>query len=728
MMHIKNLYNRIRRKSEAGCRKTARKKIAGLYGMLIPMFFFAACNAQNQRPAHTNALINESSPYLLQHAHNPVDWYPWGEEALAKARTENKLLVISIGYAACHWCHVMEHESFEDTTVSRIMNEHFVSIKIDREERPDIDAIYMTACQMASDQGCGWPLNAFALPDGRPVWAGTYFPRKNWIEILEYFVKLWEEEPEKLEEYAGKITEGIRSVEQIPTGSGSLDLSAAPLETTLENILENIDFRKGGRQGQPKFPMPTNYEFLLEAAYRLENDRAREAAAVTLHEMAKGGIYDHLGGGFARYSTDADWHIPHFEKMLYDNAQLVSLYAKAYQYAGEPLYRRIAEETLQFIDREMTSPEGGFYSSFDADSEGEEGKFYVWRKNEIDSILQDPELTRIFCSYYNITSKGNWTEEQTNVLFVRKDLESVAAQLGLMPAAVEEGLKDAQSKLFDARARRVHPGLDDKALTSWNALMLQAYVDAFKAFGEERYRQTALKSARFLMDNMLQENDRLNRNYKDGRSVINAFLDDYAHLIQAFSSLYEITFDEAWLTKAQSLTEYTLQHFYDPESGLFFYTSDEDPELIARKKELEDNVIPASNSIMAHNLHTLGLYFYRQDFLEKARRMLANMQGVILESDAPTYYTNWYRLYLDLLQPPYEVAIVGPDWEAKRAALQQRYLPHAIFLGGAGEGQLELLQDKLIEGETRIYVCQDKVCKLPVTEVQQALELMRTTE
>lgn len=697
--------------------------------ILIALPLFNACTPQgtDRSHAHINALINESSPYLLQHAHNPVNWYPWKEEALAKAKAENKLLIISIGYAACHWCHVMEHESFEDTTVSRIMNEHFVSIKVDREERPDIDDIYMTACQMATGRGCGWPLNAFALPDGRPVWAGTYFPKKQWIEILEYFVKLYQEEPEKLEEFAGKITEGILANDQIEFDAETSPLTTAQLEEATTAMLADIDFTNGGRQGSPKFPMPNNYEFLLSMAKQYQNEEAAKAVEITLTEIAKGGIYDHLGGGFARYATDSRWHIPHFEKMLYDNAQLVSLYSKAFQFTRNPLYERVVRETLEFINREMTSPEGAFYSSFDADSEGEEGKFYVWQQAEIDSILQDPQLSELFGAYYNITKSGNWKEEKTNVLYVRKDLEDIAGRMNLPLPKAQELLALAKDKLFRARTQRTYPGLDDKILTSWNALMLLAYTDAFRAFGDESYRQAALNNARFIQEKVLQPDFRLNRNYKDGQSVINAFLDDYAHVIQAFTGLYEITFDEAWLQQAQELANYALAHFFDQETNLFYYTSDEDPALIARKKELADNVIPASNSTMARNLHTLGLYFYREDFLEKARQMLAAMENTIMESSTPTYYSNWYLLYQHLLNPPYEVAIVGADWETKRSEMQRHYLPNALFLGGAVEGSLQLLENKLIEGETRIYVCRDKICKLPVTEVDRAVEMMPDT-
>ena len=672
---------------------------------------------------YTNALIDESSPYLLQHAHNPVNWRPWKEEALALAKEENKMLIISVGYAACHWCHVMEEESFEDTTVSRIMNKFFIPIKVDREERPDVDDIYMTACHMATGRNCGWPLNAFALPDGRPVWAGTYFPKKQWTEILEYFTKLWQDEPEKLLEYAEKLTDGIQENEKIEFSESGAPLTAEILEEAAGQTLKNIDFKKGGRMGSPKFPMPNNYEFLLESAFQTGDEQRMQAVDVTLQEMAKGGIYDQLGGGFARYSTDDRWRVPHFEKMLYDNGQLVSLYSKAYQHTQNPDYARIVEETLDFIQREMTSPEGGFYSSYDADSEGEEGVFYVWRKEEIDSILKDKRTSDLFCQYYNVSKNGNW--EGKNILYITDELEKAAAQAKISLSQAQEIISGAKNKLFKARTQRVYPTLDDKVLTSWNALMLQGYVDAYKAFGKETYRQAALKNAQFIQQNMIQADYRLNRNYKDGKSVINAFLDDYANLIQAYIGMYEITFDAEWLQLALELGQYTQKHFFDESTGLFFYTSDQDPALIARKKETADNVIPASNSVMARNLQAFGLYFYREDLLDLSREMLAKMEKNIREDGQAGFYSNWWQLYQDVLKPPYEVAIIGPDWEAKRAEMQSNYLPNAIFLGGASEGDLKLLENKLVEGETRIYVCQEKVCKLPVTEVDRALELMR---
>ncbi|MCB0579988.1 MAG: thioredoxin domain-containing protein, partial [Phaeodactylibacter sp.] len=391
------------------------------------LLFLWACNAQTgNEPPYTNALVHESSPYLLQHAHNPVDWNPWGEAALKKARDEDKLLLISIGYAACHWCHVMEEESFEDTTIARIMNEHFVPVKVDREERPDVDNVYMTACQMASDGSCGWPLNAFALPDGRPVWAGTYFPKGQWKDILEYFIKVYAEERDKLEAYAGRLAEGIQASGRPKPVEEAVLFTEEEMGEVVEQFLNNIDFKKGGRPGAPKFPVPNTYEFLLQYHHLAGNEKALEAVTATLDNMGNGGIFDHLGGGFARYSTDADWKVPHFEKMLYDNAQLASLYSKAWQVTKKERYREIVFQTLEFIGREMTSPEGGFYSSLDADSEGEEGKFYTWQKAEVDSILADERRSAVFCDFYQVKKGGNW--EHINVLYRKDNVEKILTE------------------------------------------------------------------------------------------------------------------------------------------------------------------------------------------------------------------------------------------------------------------------------------------------------------
>ena len=671
---------------------------------------------------YTNKLIDESSPYLLQHAHNPVNWYPWGEEALSKAKKEDKIVIISIGYAACHWCHVMEHESFEDSTVAKMMNDNFVCIKVDREERPDVDDIYMTACNLVSGSG-GWPLNAFALADGRPFWAGTYFPKDKWMDIMEQFIELKKENPDRLIESANKITEGVQSVDAIEIQTNDIDYTIPNLDKITSTFIGLIDFEDGGRKGEPKFPMPNNYEYLLKYNYLTGNEKALEAVTTTLDKMALGGIYDQLGGGFARYSVDAYWLAPHFEKMTYDNAQLVSLYSQAYRKTKNPLYKTVVDQTLEYTKREMTSPENGFYSSLDADSEGEEGKFYTWSKDEVDSLLVDETINSLFNEYYNVKKIGNW--EHTNILHITESLEKVAKKHKLSTADAGEKLANAKSILFKHRAKRIRPGLDDKILTSWNALMIKGYIDAYLAFDNPDYLQSAINNANFLVDKQLQNDNRLNRNYKDGKSSINAFLDDYAVTIDAFVFLYQATFDEKWLYKADDILSYVKEHFFNSETAMFDYTSKLDPPLVAKKAEYTDNVIPASNSIMARNLYNLGTLLYKPEYQSMSKQMLKNMTAQIETSAMPSFYSNWLQLYLDNTFAPYEIAIIGSDSQKKKLQLTKNYLGNALLLGGNSEGSLALLKDKMMEGETTIYVCQNKVCKIPTTDIEKAFELAK---
>ncbi|MDA8692663.1 thioredoxin domain-containing protein [Saprospiraceae bacterium] len=678
-------------------------------------------NTQNHSNKKANKLINESSPYLLQHAYNPVNWQPWGEEALAEAKKEDKLMIISIGYAACHWCHVMEHESFEDSLVASIMNENFVPVKVDREERPDVDDVYMTAAHLVNGRG-GWPLNAIALPDGRPIFAGTYYPKDQWIDILTQISQLKEENPEKLKESAQKITEGITSSNIIAVNEDEFSHSQDELVSFVDRTIQTFDRKYGGRMGAPKFPMPNSYEFLMKYYWHTGKNNALETVEIGLDNMAKGGIYDQLGGGFARYSTDEFWLAPHFEKMLYDNGQLVSVYADAYKITKSPLYKNVIEETLEFVDRELTSKEGGFYSSLDADSEGVEGKFYVWSESEIDSLITDTDAANLFKDYYDVSKKGNW--EHTNILNVRKGIDQFAKDKKMSVTDVASSIDKSKAILMKERDKRIRPGLDDKVLTSWNALMMTGYIDAFAALGNKEYLDRALTNANFIVNKQMQPDGRLNRNYKDGVSSINAFLDDYALTINALVKLYQVTFDKQWLDQALKLEAYCVEHFYNDETKMYDYTSDLDPPLIAKKAEYTDNVIPASNSSMARSLFALGTLTYNKDYLDKSKQMLNNMLPQMTESTYLSFYSNWYQLLLDHIKPPYEIAVIGPDAQTISQNLSKHYLANSLILGSNGDENMELLTDKFQEGQTTIYVCQNKACKLPVTDVDKALKLI----
>ena len=681
---------------------------------------FSSCAAQEEKPvkqnhAYTNALIHESSPYLLQHAHNPVNWHPWSDDVLQKAKAENKLVIISIGYAACHWCHVMEHESFEDVEVAKYMNDNFVCIKVDREERPDVDQIYMTASQLISGSG-GWPLNALALPSGKPFYAGTYFPKENWLKMLRYFVDAQAKNPKQLLNQAEKITQGIRQTENIVFSNQSSVATLDEINKTVNVWKNKWDLEKGGENIAPKFPMPSNWEYLLEYNNLTQNKDALKAVTVTLDHMARGGIYDQLGGGFARYSTDMDWKAPHFEKMLYDNAQLVTLYSHAYQCLQNPLYKKVVTETLEFIETELSANNGGFYSSLDADSEGEEGKYYVWSYDEIAQILNNN--APLFIDYYNIEKAGNW--EHSNNILLRKDNENkLIKKYNLTAVEIEQKIATAKKIVLKVRSQRIKPRLDDKSLTAWNALMIKGYLDAYRAFGEKEYKNKALKCANFLIEKMLAKDGELKRNFKNKKASIHGLLDDYAFTIAAFISLYQATFDEQWLNQAKQLNEYVLINFYDKKSGMFFYTHQEYSNLIARKMEVSDNVIPASNSEMAKNLLKLSLYFNDTSYYSISKQMLMNVQNNIRKN--VRYYSNWGSLELQFIQAPFEIAIVGKNAQKMRAEFQQNYTPNVIFLGGKTEGTLPLLQNKLAPGSTTIYVCRNKACNLPTTDITNAI-------
>lgn len=652
-----------------------------------------------------NHLGKETSPYLLQHAHNPVDWYAWGQEAFSKARAENKPILVSIGYSACHWCHVMERESFENEELAQIMNKHFVNIKVDREERPDVDAIYMDAVQAMGVNG-GWPLNVFLMPDGKPFYGGTYFPPQNWKRLLYAVSEGFQNHLPDIQKSAEGFTSNMISLETEKYGlvAESPAFESEELDIMYQKLAHSFDPTWGGFERSPKFPMPSIWLFLMR--YIHDNPSAKEKAlehlTLTLNKITMGGIYDQIGGGFARYSVDGEWFCPHFEKMLYDNGQLLSVYVEAYSLTQLPIYQQTVYETIGWLSREMTSPEGGFYSALDADSEGEEGKYYVWTKAEIDAILGADSVQ--YCRAYQVTDTGNW-EHGVNILWKNHTF-------------LNSDFKEQNAKLLAAREQRIRPGLDDKILCSWNGLALKGLVDAYRVFGEEDFLVLALKNAHFIKDKMLLDSQ-LWHSYKNGEAKIQGFLEDYAAVIDAYTSLYQVTFDEKWLHIAEKLTIYVYQNFWDEEDELFFFTDQNAEALIARKKELFDNVIPSSNSMMARNLYTLGLILDRQDFVDIAYLMLAKVKSLVLKN--ADYLSNWACLATQMVTPTAEIAIVGVDCLKVRAKLEERYYPNKVLSGTKLKSDLPLLENRVaLSEQTNIYVCYNKTCKLPVQTVEEA--------
>ena len=696
------------------------------YITLLLYITLICCKGQNSKSmAHpfTNDLIHETSPYLLQHAHNPVNWKAWNNKTLNEAKASQKLMLISVGYAACHWCHVMEHESFEDSLVAQVMNDNFINVKVDREERPDVDQVYMNAVQLMTGRG-GWPMNVIALPDGRPIWGGTYFKKEQWISALTQISKLYKENPEKLTEFADKLEQGIKSMDVVALNTDAPVFEKDFIDESIKKWSKQFDHRNGGLNRAPKFMMPNNYHILLRYAHQNKDEKLMDFVNLTLTKMAYGGVYDHIGGGFSRYSVDPVWHVPHFEKMLYDNAQLVSLYSDAYLLSKNELYKDIVTETLAFVEREMMANNGAFYSSYDADSENEkgeleEGAYYVWTKEDLKLVLK--EDFQLFFDYYNINNYGLW--EHNNYVLIRKDdNETILKKYNLTPDELTNKKRDWKQILSSLRNTRPKPRLDGKTLTSWNALMLKGFVDAYKVFGDKHYLEVAIKNAEFIMANQHREDGGLFHNFKNGKSTINGYLEDYATTIEAFLDLYEQTLDHKWLFTARDLANYTFDHFQDGTSKMFYFTSDEDANLVSRTIEYSDNVIPASNSIMAKNLFKLAHYFDNGHFSKTAMTMLNNVKPQIQEY-APGY-SNWLDLMLNYAYPFYEVAIVGDDAFNKISELNSKYLPNIILAGNTKESNLPLLANRYVDDQTFIYVCVNKACKLPVLEVEKAFSLI----
>ncbi|KAA9356771.1 thioredoxin domain-containing protein [Larkinella humicola] len=684
-----------------------------------------------------NRLAQESSPYLLQHAHNPVDWFPWGPEALQKAQQENKPILVSIGYSACHWCHVMERESFENESVASVMNDNFVCIKVDREERPDVDAIYMDAVQAMGVQG-GWPLNVFLMPDAKPFYGLTYLPARQWMNLLTSVRSAFAEHPDQLAESAEGFAKQLNMsvTEQYYLTDAAPAFTRELLEAMYQKLAGSFDSVKGGPRRAPKFPMPSIYGFLLRYYHVTKNEEAQNHIRRTLDFMALGGIYDQIGGGFSRYSVDDQWFAPHFEKMLYDNGQLVTLYSEAYSLTQSPLYRQTVFQTIAFLQRELTSPEGGFYSALDADSEGVEGKFYTWTTAELQAILEDD--FNWFSELYHIAPDGNWEEHAgvgRNILHRVVLDEDFARRQGWTKEELADKLSAAHQKLMVVRDRRIRPGLDDKMLCSWNGLMLKGLVTAYRVFGEVSFLDLAERNARFILEKLTRpETGQLWHSYKsgvrdqEGVATITAYLEDYAAVIDGFLALYQATFKDEYLLEADRLARYTLDYFWDEEDHLFFFTDQAGEPLIARKKEVFDNVIPASNSMMAHNLYTLSLLLEKPvdgapAYTDLLTAMLGRVQPLLQQN--ADYLTHWAALYAMRVQPTAELAIVGPDAEQFRREIDQRFYPNKILAGTLTESDLPLLVNRTtVNGKTAIYVCYNRSCQLPVTSVEAAFSIL----
>jgi uncharacterized protein len=685
-----------------------------------------------------NRLKNETSPYLLQHADNPVDWYPWGDEAFQTAREQNKPVLLSVGYSSCHWCHVMAHESFEDEATAKIMNALYVNIKVDREERPDVDDIYMQAVQAMTNHG-GWPMTVFMFPDGRPFYGGTYYPNTprhgmpSFVQVLQSVHEAYIGQRKALEQQADNLHQSLkRDVLGIGRDDDS-GLTIDLLDQSAKKIMSNFDKMNGGFGTQPKFPQVMNLEYLLRYYDRTKDEEALHIVSFTLKKMAHGGIYDQIGGGFSRYSVDAQWLVPHFEKMLYDNAQLSRLYLHAYQITGDMFFKYIAEEIYDYILREMTAPDGGFYSTTDADSEGEEGKFFVWSIDEVKEALAPieddvPNASKIAISYFGMSQGGNF--EGSNILNLPNEIDDVAERLDMTGDDLQKAVIAIKDRLYAVRTSRVHPGLDDKILTSWNGMMLASLAEGARVLKRDDYLVGAERAGEFLMDSMVDERGRLYRTHKDGRSKLNGYLEDYANAIDAMLELYQSTFVEKWFAEARRLADIALEHF-QTEDGGFYDTSDDHEELITRPRNLQDNATPSGNAMIAKQLLRLSAYTGEAKYDEAGRGILR------LLTDAMVQYPQAFGESLNatdmLVNGLAEVAIVGnPTAESTKEildTLRQRYRPNvitALSRQNLDEHEMiPLLSYRKMRGDQpTVYVCRNFACQMPVTSVEDTERLL----
>lgn len=659
--------------------------------------------AMNNRVS-TNSLINETSPYLLQHAYNPVDWYAWGGEAFAKAVSEDKLVIVSIGYSACHWCHVMEHESFDNEEVAMVMNESFISIKIDKEERPDIDQQYMSAVRIITGNG-GWPLNVICLPDGRPIYGGTYFPREQWISILEKLAALYLHHKEKVITAANDLERGVKAVDIIEEKAKGLDYLPKYLRLIVEPWKRKFDTRWGGTQSAPKFPMPASINFLLSYSYHMRDESVKRQALLTLDRIYEGGIYDHVGGGFHRYAVDGEWFQPHFEKMLYDNALLSESYMYGFQYTKNPKYYKVAIDTLEFMLREFNFSNNLFYTALDADSKEGEGAYYLWSYGEIASILDDDAA--LFCDRFGVTEYGNF-EDCLNILSIKASYVLLSNKYGITKEEARERIHTSLRKLFCARFLREKPKLDSKVVLGWNALAAKSFALASSVFDEPRYLVVALDCIASIEQKM-KVNGQLVRTLPNGGRINPAMLDDYAYLIEAYLMLYNVTFDLAYLEKADELMAVCMSDFFDPSSGMFFYTSNNVKLPLGRKMEVVDGVTPSSNSSLARSLYYLSISLSKSSYRDLAMQMLANMQNQM--SGAGPFIANWGLLLINLTFAPAEVTLVGDSALLNKHTLDKEYLPNVFLFGCMMKSEKPIFRNRWKEGETTMHLCIANVCR-----------------
>ena len=667
----------------------------------------------------TNALIGEKSPYLLQHAHNPVNWFPWNEDSINKAKKEDKLMLVSVGYSACHWCHVMEHECFQDEEVAKVMNDNFICIKVDREERPDIDQVYMSAVQMMTGHG-GWPLNCFTLSNGKPLYGGTYFPKKDWINVMQNLVDIWKNKRAKALEYADELTNGLKHVEKLDFNKEENNFSIELLHHAVAKWKNSFDSEKGGLNRSPKFPMPNNWLFLLRYSHLTGKKEIEAFVNTTLQAMANGGIYDHAGGGFARYSTDADWKVPHFEKMLYDNAQLISLYAEAHRATGNPFYKKIAEETITFVEREFYCHSGGFYSALDADSEGQEGKFYVWKEDELRKIFNEYDY-KLFAAVFSVDENGYW-EDENYILLRSVPLSVVAMRNNLKIEELEVKIACWKSILVEERSKRVRPSLDAKILASWNALMIKAYTDAYAAFGNKTFKDKAVASLKFFIAAFENPQGGIFHSRKNDQSYVNGFLEDYAFAADAAIAVFLIDARQDWLDFALTLINFSFDKFYDDHTGMFYFTSSDDPALVIRKAEISDNVIPASNSVMARNLFLLYRITGSSHYRLCSERMLNNMKHELIPYVSA--YSNWALLLMEMVSHPAELVITGENAEVKYHEFMKRYRPNVQAGFCTVESPFSIFKSRFVAGKTLFYVCRNQSCNLPVETIESVSKLL----